>query len=243
MATPEDPSTDRVDVNAALWAFGRRYLHALESQDAPMRSIAIGGWRAHPQAADLFMPLETRLPPSGIGEWVEYRAIEALVTSRPRVRRLITEPMYAPTDQVPDFDGLLSGVVGLPIERYEAIHGADEHGLAELIDELAVWFCRDADPMFVATSVVGCIGPAPLTLAPGITVRRATDEEVSAMLEIGALNLDSSPNRPQIYTMHIHEAARWIALLTFRAHVNLVVPPRRKTSQISRLLRPRPVPG
>src|SRR5437764_784829 len=75
MATPEDPSTDRVDVKAALWAFGRRYLHALESQDAPMRSIAIGGWRAHPQAADLFMPLETRLPPSGIGEWVEYRAI------------------------------------------------------------------------------------------------------------------------------------------------------------------------
>jgi hypothetical protein len=118
----------------------------------------------------MFVPLEVRFPTFNFREWDEYRAIEALVTSRPRLRRLMAKPMYAPTDQVPEFLGLLSGVVAVPIERYQAIHGSDEQDFPKLIDELADWFCRDADPMFVATSIISFSGSKPLTLAPGITV-------------------------------------------------------------------------
>jgi hypothetical protein len=121
--------------------------------------------------------------------------------------------MIASTDQVPDFNGLLHGVVAIPIERYQAIHGSDEKDLAKLIDELADWFCRDADPMFVAVSVVGFTAPGPLTLAPGLTVRRATDEEVSAMLDMGALHVGSNRNPARVSLAQVHEAARWVVAM------------------------------
>jgi hypothetical protein len=206
-------SSDRDAVRAALMAFGRRYLHALESQGRSTGPFGFHGWGSHPQAPDMFAPLAIHLPPSNFDEWDEYRAIEALVQGRPSLRRLITQPMYAPPDQVPDFRGLLTGVVAMAIERYQAIHGSDDKDLAELIDELADWFCRDADPMFVAVSVVGFTAPGPLSPAPGITVRRASDEEVSAMLDIGALNLASNPNRTQGFGTQVHEAARWVVAM------------------------------
>src|SRR6266702_491202 len=206
-------STDRDAVRAALMAFGRRYLYALELQGPAPGPLAFGAWRSHPQAPDMFVPLEVRLPPPGFDGWDEYKTIEALVMGRPSLRRLISQPMNTPTDPVPDFRGLLSGVVAIPIERYQAIHGSDEQDFAELINELADWFCRDADPMFVATSVVGFTAPGPLTLAPGITVRRATDEEVSAMLEMGALNVGSNQNRTRVYSTHVHDAARWVVAM------------------------------
>jgi hypothetical protein len=59
--------------------------------------------------------------------------------------------MNAATDSVPDFQGFMFGIVIVSIERYQVIHGSDYQHFAELIDELADWFCRDADPMFVAT--------------------------------------------------------------------------------------------
>jgi hypothetical protein len=121
--------------------------------------------------------------------------------------------MYAPTDQVPDFMGLMVGVVLMSIERFEAIHGPDEHGLAELIDELADWFCRDVDPMFVATSVVSFRASGPLLLAPGLTVRRATDDEVGAMLAMGVLNVDPHPSRMQSGSARVDEAVRWVVAL------------------------------
>jgi hypothetical protein len=117
----ETASADRDAVKAALMAFGRRYLHALEWEDGSPTPFQPGGWRSHPQAPEMFVPLEARLPTFNFQEWDEYRAIEELVTSRPRLHRLITKPMYAPTDQVPEFLGLLSGVVAIPIERYQAI--------------------------------------------------------------------------------------------------------------------------
>ncbi len=208
-------STDRDAVRAALMAFGRRYLYALELQGPAPGPLAFGAWRSHPQAPDMFVPLEVRLPPPGFDGWDEYKTIEALVMGRPSLRRLISQPMNTPTDPVPDFRGLLSGVVAIPIERYQAIHGSDEQDFAELINELADWFCRDADPMFVATSVVGFTAPEPLTLAPGITVRRATDEEVSAMLELGALNVGWNQNPTKVYSTHIDEAARWVVAMDY----------------------------
>lgn len=206
-------SDDRRAVSAALMNFAGRYLHALESQGEPMRSLGIGAWRSHPQAEDLFVPLDVRPPPSDFDDWEEYRAIEALVTDRPRLHRLITKPMYAPTDPVPDFKGIMTGIVAMSIERFEAIHGPDEHKLEELIDELADWFCRDADQMFVATSVISFRAPGPLALAPGLMVRRATDNEVSAMLTMGVLNVDPKPNRIESYSQHVDEAARWVVAL------------------------------
>jgi predicted RNase H-like HicB family nuclease len=210
---PEDAGADRADVRAALMVFGRRYLQALESQGAPMRSLGMGAWRAHPQGAGLFVPLDVRPPPSDFDEWGECRTLEALVTSRPRLRRLVTQPMYAPTDRVPDFRGLLSGIVAMTVERYEAIHGSDERNLAGLVDELADWFCRDVDPMFVAMSVINFGAPGPIPLAPGLTVRRATDDEVSAMLGMGVLNVDPNPNPTQSHSQHVDEAARWVVAL------------------------------
>jgi hypothetical protein len=109
--------------------------------------------------------------------------------------------------------GLLSGIVAMPIERYQAIHGSDDKDLAGLIDELADWFCRDADPMFVAVSVVGFTAPGPLALAPGLTVRKTTDEEVSAMLEMGALNVGSNRNPTRVSITQVHEAARWVVAM------------------------------
>jgi hypothetical protein len=206
-------SQDRVVIRATLMAFGRRYLHALEAHDALMPSLGLGAWRPHPQGGGHFVPLEVRLPPADFDEWEEYTAIQALVADRPRLRRLITEPMNAPTDPVPDLKGLLSGSVARPIERYEAIHGSDESKLAELIDELADWFCRDADPMFVATSVISFSAPGPLPLAPGITVRRATDDEVGAMLEMGILNIEPNQSRTRSYIQRVDEAARWVVAL------------------------------
>jgi hypothetical protein len=212
-ALPGAESSDRDAVRAALMAFGRRYLHALESQGEPTGPSGFGVWGSPPRAPDLFVPLPLRPPPSNFDEWDEYRAIEALVQSRPRLRRLVTQPMNAST-QVPDFKGLLQGVVAMPIELYQARHGSDDKDLAKLIDELADWFCRDADPMFVAVSVVGFTAPGPLALAPGLTVRRATDEEVGAMLEMGALNVGSNWNPPLVSgTHHVHEAARWVVAM------------------------------
>jgi hypothetical protein len=92
-------------------------------------------------------------------------------------------------------------------------HGSDEQDFSKLIDELVDWFCRDADPVFVATSIISFTGSEPLTLAPGITVRRATDDEVSVMLEMGALNVDSSRNRAQVFSIHVPEAARWVVAM------------------------------
>jgi hypothetical protein len=110
---------------------------------------------------------------------------------------------------------LLSGFVARSVERYEAIYGSDEDRLADLIDELADWFCRDADPMFVVKSIVGFTAPGPLTIAPDVTVRRTTDEEVSAMLEMGALNVNWNPNPAQVSIMHVDEAARWVVALDY----------------------------
>jgi hypothetical protein len=121
--------------------------------------------------------------------------------------------MNAPTDQVPDFQGLMFGVVAISIERYQVIHGSDVQNFAELIDELTDWFCREADPMFVAAPLIRFTASEPLTLAPGITVRRASDEEVSAMLQMGALNLAGMQNPTQVSSMHVHEAARWIVAM------------------------------
>jgi hypothetical protein len=67
--------------------------------------------------------------------------------------------------------------------------------------------------MFVATPVMGFTAVEPLMLAPDITVRRATDEEVSAMLEIGALNLGGRQNSTQVYTIQVPDAARWIVAM------------------------------
>ena len=43
-------------------AFGRRYLHAMESEDGSTTPFRTGGWRTHPQAPDTFVPLEVRFP-------------------------------------------------------------------------------------------------------------------------------------------------------------------------------------
>jgi hypothetical protein len=139
--------------------------------------------------------------------------LKPLFTDRPVLRRLMTEPMYAPTGPVPEFQGLMFGVVVVSVERYHVIHGSDEQEFANLIEELTDWFCRDADPMFVATPVMGFTAVEPLMLAPDITVRRATDEEVSAMLEIGALNLGGRQNSTQVYTIQVPDAARWIVAM------------------------------
>src|SRR5690349_21610753 len=120
---PGRASDDRASVRAALMAFGRRYLQALGSADGSTIPIASGGWRSHPQRPETFVPLEVSFPTFNFQEWDEYRAIEVLVTTRPSLNRLISMPMNAPTDPVPEFMGLLFGVVAIPIERYRAIHG------------------------------------------------------------------------------------------------------------------------
>jgi Apea-like HEPN len=204
---------DRDALRPELMGFGRRFLDALESQGEAISLLRTGGWRPHPHFPETFAPVEARLPAFNFQEWDEYGTIEALVTSRPRLRRLVTERMNAQTTAAAEFMGLLSGVVAIPIERYHAIHGSDEEGLAELIDELADWFCRDADPMFVAVPIIGFTAPGPLTLAPGITVRRASDEEVGAMLEIGALNPGGRQNPTDIWTLNVPDAARWVVAM------------------------------
>jgi hypothetical protein len=125
----ESVSADRSAVNAALMAFGRRYLDALNAQDPSRRARPIiGAWGPHPQIPGLFVPLEHQLVPSNFDEWEEYVAIEELMASRPRLHRLVTEPMYKPADPVPELKSLLTSVVALPIERYQAIHGSDARG-------------------------------------------------------------------------------------------------------------------
>jgi hypothetical protein len=206
-------SADRDALRPALMAFRRRYLRALESHPESTNPFPIGGWRLHPQSRDLFVPLELPFASFDLRQWEEYRAVEALFTDRPTLRRLIAEPMYAPTDPVPEFQGFMIGVVVVSIQRYHVIHGPDEQDFAELIDELTDWFCRDGDPMFVVRPVVGFTAPGPLTLAPGITVRRSTEEEVSAMLEFGALNLGGRQNPTQAYSIQVPEVARWVVAM------------------------------
>jgi hypothetical protein len=209
---PELTDEERSVLRQALLAFGRAYLQALPSQGAPMRSLGLGAWRSHPTAPEHFFPLETR-PPPDTEQWKEYQAVEAHFLSHPKLARLLTEPMNSSGDPAPDFRGLLAGIVAMPIERYEARHGAVEDGLAELIEQSLDWFCRDDDPMFVATSLVGFTASGPLTLSPGITVRRATDEEVSVMLRMGALNVDSPLSDTFVGIKHIPEALRWVVTL------------------------------
>lgn len=153
------------------------------------------------------------LPPPGVDQWDEYKALEAVVRGRPRLLRLITKPMYGPTEAVPEFNGLVHGVVLSAIERYQALHDTDEGEFPELIEELTDWFCRDADPMFVAVSLIGFTASEPLTLSQGITVRRATDIEVSAMLQLGALNVGSNPTPTEVYSTHVPEAAQWVVAM------------------------------
>jgi hypothetical protein len=209
---PEITDEDRGALRQALLAFGRKYLQALPSQGAPMRSLGLGAWRSHPSAPAQFFPIETR-PPPDTEQWKEYQTVQAHFLGHPKLSRLLTEPMNSPGNLVPDFRGLLAGIVAMPIERYEARHGAVEDGLAELIEQSVDWFCRDDDPMFVATSLVGFTASGPLTLSPGITVRRATDEEVSVMLQMGALNVDSPRSDTFVGSKHIPEALRWVVTL------------------------------
>src|SRR5690348_574289 len=84
-AAPEAASADRDAVTHAPIAFGRRYLRALQSQD--YMPMGLYGWRPHPQATEMFVPVRTRLPPPGFEEWKECTAIETLVNERPRLRR------------------------------------------------------------------------------------------------------------------------------------------------------------
>jgi hypothetical protein len=236
-------SADRDALRPALMAFGRKYLHALDSHPEATNSFRMGGWRSHPGSRDIFVPLDLPFATFDFPQWDEYRAMEALFTDRPVLRRLMTEPMYAPTDPVPEFQGLMFGVVAISVERYHVIHGSDEQDFAQLIDELTDWFCRDADPMFVATPVMGFTAPEPLMLAPDITVRRATDEEVSAMLEIGALNLGWRQNPTQVYTIQVPEAARWIVAMDHSRRRRFGSNDKRRTSPISRGLKKQPVRG
>jgi hypothetical protein len=144
-------SADRDALRPALMVFGRRYLHALESHPESTSPFRLGGWRALQQPPYIFVPLDLPFATFESRQWDEYRAIEGLFTDRPSLRRLITQPMNAATDSVPDFQGFMFGIVIVSIERYQVIHGSDYQHFAELIDELADWFCRDADPMFIAT--------------------------------------------------------------------------------------------
>jgi hypothetical protein len=135
--------------------------------------------------------------------------------SRPKLHRLITVPMHAPTDTIPDLKGLVSSVVAIPLEQYYAVHQADEQELAALIDELADWFCRDADPMFVAIPIIGFKAIQSLELAPGIVVRRTTDAEVNAMIQIGALNVAPRPVTGVPSGVDVDEAARWVVAMNY----------------------------
>lgn len=212
---PEITSEDRSALRQALLAFGRRYLQALPFQGAPMRALGLGAWQSHPSAPEIFDRIATRPPPDA-KQWPEYQAIETRILGHPKLKRLLIAPLNSPGNPFPDIHALLTTIVAMPIERYEARYGAEvEHGLAELIERSVDWFCRDSDPIFVATSLVSFTATAPLKLSPGITVRRATDEEVSVMLQMGALNLDSPRSETFVGSKHVPEAMRWVVALEY----------------------------
>lgn len=210
--TPEIADEGRSALRELLTAFGRRYLQTLTSQGEPIRSLGLGAWRSHPMWPRLFIPIETRAPPDTT-LWEEYQAVEAHFWAHPKLARLLTQPMNSPSNPAPDFRGLLTDIVAMPIERYEALHGAIEDGLAELMERSVDWFYRDDDPLFVATSLVGFTAAGSLTLSPGISVRRATDEEVSVMLQMGTLNVDFPRSNTDVGSKRIDEALRWVVTL------------------------------
>jgi hypothetical protein len=209
----EAEGDDRDAVRAVLSPFARRYLHELSAQSRSTKPWRSWYWRRHPGLPNTFEPLDMLLPVADCDQWDEYKALEAVARTRPRLLRLITKPMYGPSEPVPELAGLLHGVVLLAIERYQALHDTDEEEFPDLIEELTDWFCREADPIFVAVSVIGFTASEPLTLAPGITVRRATDVEVSAMLQMGALDVVSNPTPTQVYSTHVPEEAQWIVAM------------------------------
>jgi hypothetical protein len=213
-ASPADDMGDCADaLRAVLLPFAQRYFDALSMQDGSSKLWRSWYWGPHLGIPDLFVPLDLPTAVADFDQWDEYKAVETLVRRQPRLHRLVTQPMYAQTDPVPEFKGLFHGVVLMAIERYQAIHGTDQEEFPSLIDELTDWFCRDADPMFVAASITSFIGSGTVTLASGIMVRRATDDEVSAMLQIGALNLGLTPHPTMVSSTHVPEAARWIVAM------------------------------
>ena len=196
-ATGQTPvsAVEPTDLRATLLAFCRRYVPALVADPQPNRAFGLGQWRPHPQLPFDFVPLDGLMPVQDAAAWEEYEALEPLFRADSKVLRHLTLPRGSSDAAVPDFAGLLAGVITMPLERKVALHGTGVDWIPEFVDDAIAWLYCDDDPMFVAIPLVGLTSGAPLALAPNISVRRASDDEVSMLLRFGAIDVEHAAAR------------------------------------------------